>query len=495
MFMLSEVSKADLIRAAKAEKCRRSLAYLVEQTTRDTKGRPIILHSWQKDHFIPILGNKPKGRRVRFHAPPQYGKSIIMSKRFPLWLLINDPMLRVVIVTYNEDFDMAFYDALKSAVHEVAGLVPGFELTGNLSAGLVTPQRKALNDGTTSIVFATIGTGFTGKGCDVVVIDDPYRGLEDAMSPAYRKTVESFFDNKLFPRINEETDIYLMYHAWAQGDIGDYAVAKYGFEEVTFPAIADGNKNDPTGREVGELLSPMRDRAHLSALEAADPKMFAAMFQGNPIADGERPINTDGIKVLPVNLCPSLDGWYRGWDTAYTSKTGSDHTATLRVAFDADGNIHIRGFRKQRVPFAEITDWAASIATADPAKTYQVVEMHNAGYAVADYLKRQDGIAPWVINQRVAGPEGKLRVRLVEFINLAFGAKVFVYQECDYQKFVDECEMFTGLIEGESDDLLAALAVILLAIKGDASKPQTLDLSKNPYAPRMITRNAKTRRF
>jgi len=489
------VSKVDLLRALEAEACKRSLAYFVEATTRDTWGNPIQLHDWQRNHFIPILGHEPKGRRVRFHAPPQYGKSIIMSKRFPLWLMVNNPLLRVVIVTYNEDFAAGFYDALRSAVHEVSQVVPGFELTGNISAGLVTKERAAINDGTRSIVFATIGTGFTGKGCDVVIIDDPYRGLEDAMSPAYRKTVESFFDNKLFPRINEQTDIYLMYHAWAQGDIGDYAVTKYGFTPYRFSAIADGGENDPTGREVGELLSPMRTTEHLASLESADPKMYAAMYQGLPIADGDRPIRTDGIKVLPVHLCPSLDGWYRGWDTAYTSKTGSDHTATLRVAFDADGNIHIRGFRKERVPFAQITDWAASIATSDPAKTYQVVEMHNAGYAVADYLKRQDGIAPWVINQRVAGPEGKLRVRLVEFINLAYAGKVFAYQEGDCQKFVDECEMFTGLIEGESDDLLASLAVILLAIKGEESKPQQLDLSKNPYAPRMITRNAKTRRF
>ena len=484
--MLSEVSKADLIRAAKAEKCRRSLAYLVEQTTRDTKGRPIILHSWQKDHFIPILGSKPKGRRVRFHAPPQYGKSIIMSKRFPLWLLINDPMLRVVIVTYNEDFAMAFYDALKSAVHEVSQLVPGFELTGNLSAGLVTPQRKALNDGTTSIVFATIGTGFTGKGCDVVVIDDPYRGLEDAMSPAYRKTVESFFDNKLFPRINEETDIYLMYHAWAQGDIGDYAVAKYGFEEITFPAIADGNPNDPTGREVGELLSPMRDKTHLSALEAADPKMFAAMFQGQPIADGDKPILMSGIHLMPVHLCPNLSGWWRGCDTASTSKTGSDHSGTLRAAFDVEGNLHIRGFGKDRIKDRELPDWLLGFAKKDPPKTHQVVEMHNVGYAVAAYLERQPGIEPWVVRQRVAGPEGKLRVRLIEFIHLCYAGKVFVYQEGDYQKFLDECEMFTGLIEGESDDLLAALAVILLAVMGSKSNQEKKPALTSPYAPRGI---------
>ena len=470
------VSKSDLLKALEAEACKRSLAYFVEATTRDTWGNPIQLHDWQRNHFIPILGHEPKGRRVRFHAPPQYGKSIIMSKRFPLWLMVNNPLLRVVIVTYNEDFAAGFYDALRSAVHEVSQVVPGFELTGNISAGLVTKERAAINDGTRSIVFATIGTGFTGKGCDVVIIDDPYRGLEDAMSPAYRKTVESFFDNKLFPRINEQTDIYLMYHAWAQGDIGDYAVTKYGFTPYRFAAIADGGENDPTGREVGELLSPMRTVEHLESLEAADPKMYAAMYQGLPIADGDRPIRTDGIKVLPINSCPSFVNWYRGWDTAYTSKTGSDHTATIKAVFDEYGNIHLRGFRKERVPLNQITDWALEIAKADPPKTHQAVEMHNAGYAVADHLRRQPGISPWVVNQKVTGAEGKLRVRLIDFINLAYAGRVYVYQEGDYQKFLDECETFTGLIEGESDDLLAALAVILLAVKGAKSKHEETNI-------------------
>ncbi len=201
-------------------------------------------------------------------------------------------MLRVVIVTYNQDFANAFYDALKSAVVDVQDLYPEFKLTGNLSAGLVTAERKALNDGSTSVVFATIETGFTGKGCDIVIIDDPYRGLEDAMSPSYRRLVESFFDNKLFPRTNEKTDIYLMYHAWAEGDIGDFAVKKYGFLPVRFAAVADGKGNDPTGRSDGDLLSPMRSREFLEELADKEPKMFAAMYQGIPIADGERVFET-----------------------------------------------------------------------------------------------------------------------------------------------------------------------------------------------------------
>ncbi len=127
MNCLNDYEKERLIKLIEAEKSKRSLAYFVECTTKDTWGNNIKLHDWQRDHFIPLLSAKPSGNRIRFHAPPQYGKSIIMSKRFPLWLLINDPMLRVVIVTYNQDFANAFYDALKYSV--VSAIRPAGKLS------------------------------------------------------------------------------------------------------------------------------------------------------------------------------------------------------------------------------------------------------------------------------------------------------------------------------------------------------------------------------
>ena len=479
---MNTLDREHLIRQIEAEKSRRSLAYFVERTTKDTWGNNIKLHDWQRNNFIPLLSAKPSGNRLRFHAPPQYGKSIIMSKRFPLWLLINDPMQRVVIVTYNQDFANAFYDALKSAVSDVQDLFPEFKLTGNLSAGLVTGERKALNDGSASIVFATIETGFTGKGCDIVIIDDPYRGLEDAMSPSYRRLVESFFDNKLFPRTNEKTDIYLMYHAWAEGDIGDFAVKKYGFLPVRFAAVADGKGHDPTDREMGDLLSPMRSREFLSDLESREPKMFAAMYQGIPIAEGERVFESWMFeeRLMDAKLIPKLSKWHRGWDTAYTTGTGSDHSASVMFAFDQHENLHLRGFVKKRVPLNEITNWAAKIARQDPPNTDQIIEKHNAGYAVYEYLRRQPGLAPFVVMQRVTGSEGKLRARIAPFADMAYSKRVFIYKEGAWQEFLDELYAFTGLISNESDDMLAALAVGLIARKEGRSKSMKLSW-RDPY--------------
>ncbi len=150
----------------------------------------------------------------------------------------------------------------------------------------------------------------------------------------------------------------------------------------------------------------------LEELADKEPKMFAAMYQGIPIADGERVFETWMFddRVLDAKLIPKLSKWHRGWDTAYTTNSGSDHSASVLFAFDQHENLHLRGFVKKRVPLNEITNWASKIARMDPPNTDQIVEKHNAGYAVYEYLRRQPGLAPFVVMQKVTGTEGKFRI-------------------------------------------------------------------------------------
>ena len=390
-----------------------SLTHFVEYTTRDERGRPIKCHDWQKNHFIPRLSFKPKGLRYRFHAPPQYGKSIILSKRFPLWALVNNPLLRIVVVTYNEDFGKRFYDALSSGQIDVQRLFPGFRLTGGFDKGLSTTERLAIGDGTASIVFCTIATGFTGLGCDIVIIDDPYRGLEDAQSEAYSAMVESFFQNKLMPRINEETDIYLMYHAWRQGDIGDYAVDKYGFEPIRFPAIADGGENDPTGRKAGELLSEIRTESHLASLKEADPKMFAAMYQGVPVADGGKLFKPEYFEFINATDLPPLQWWYRGWDTASKAKESNDPTASVRFGIDRDRTIYITDAWWDWMEWGPLCNRFCKQCEIDGASTIQAIEDASSGIQLlqemTDPITRPEMAGYTIKPVKVRGRDLKLR--------------------------------------------------------------------------------------
>jgi phage terminase large subunit-like protein len=392
-------------------------------------------------------------------------------------------MARIVIVTYNEDFARRFYDAITSSMVEIRRHYPEFDLKGNMSTGLVTTERAKLSDGTSSIVFTTIGIGFTGLGCDDVIIDDPYRGLEDATSASYRETVESFFVNKLMSRINAETNIYLMYHAWAVGDIGDYAVKKYDFKPVRFPEIADGGLDDPTGREPGEFLSPRMNEGLTLSLRDSDPKMFASMFQGIPISEGERLFEPWMFedRIIEPYQCPKLTKWYRGVDTATKDKQSADDSATAKIAYDQAGNCFIRMPMTRKVNPAHLNEWMESLIVGD-LTTMTIVEEHNAGYGVIAYFQRLPAYRQLVKGQQITAAQGGKRQRALVLADLARQRKVFIVKECEWEKLLDQLYAFTGTVPGEKDDLIDAITVVQTFIKEQKSDYEPI-LAVNPYNP------------
>ena len=498
-------------RALKAQCCRLDLAYFVEATTRTEEGQRLILHDWQRNSLLPILTPvyefiqakksdlgariKFKGLRVRIHAPPQYGKSVIISKRFPLWLLINDPLHRIVICSFNEDMAHPFYDALANPSPEFKELFcvddDGNEvpfLTGSMSNGLVTKERRALGDGSVSIYFCSINVGFTGRGGDTIIIDDPYRSLDDATSLAYRRKVVNFFEGGLNSRIQADTNVFIMYHAWAKGDLGDYVVKKFGFTPYRFAAVADDNKNgdDPTGREPGELLGPKHSAEALAYIEERTPAIFHAMFQGAPMEEMSKMFKEEYFEnaFIKPSQVPALGKWWRGLDTAIGEKEVNDDSATIKMAFDdsvdelgnPDPILYLRMPQTEKVAPAKIASWIHGIIKNE-LTTSMIVEQHNAGYRVVEYFSRMPIFKNLVKTQEIQGAQGGKRKRAQPLAEMAGRGRVKIVMEGEWKKLYDQLLDFTGYIPGEEDDLIDAITVVLTFIKESSSKriqPQAL---------------------
>jgi phage terminase large subunit-like protein len=193
--------------------------------------------------------------------------------------------------------------------------------------------------------------------------------------------VESFFVNKLMSRVNAETNIYLMYHAWAVGDIGDYAVEKYGFRPVRFPEIADANEDgdDPTGRKPGELLSPRMSEELSLSHQLNDPKMFASMYQGKPTSDSEGLFQASMFEFVEHWEVPPLQTLYRGWDTAAKAKQSNDPTACLKFGVDSQGTIWIIDAFWEWLNWGNLCATFCSTVQGDGYTTIQAVEDASSG--------------------------------------------------------------------------------------------------------------------
>jgi phage terminase large subunit-like protein len=453
-----------------AEMARRSLARFVELTSGFT------LHPWQVILCDRLQRLKDeKGQRLLIHAPPQVGKSQILSKRFPLWVLGHDRLKRVVIAAYNKTQATSMVSSVKlTSEHEIAKLA--FSLVfpkWNDDAGGFTMERLYKADSQPSIIGIGLDSGFTGKGADLLIIDDPYANAEQARSEAMSASVKSFWEETAEPRLmaNPEANVVVMFHRYHQNDIAGYLQTRGDWEVLRFPAIADGLGDDPTGREVGEVLSPFLSREGLLRKQEDDPKTFAGQFQGIPVIEGERifePWMFEDRFILPEQ-CPPVKQWFRGIDTATKDKQAADDTATVKMAYTPDGYLVLRGFATAKKSPAGVAEWLGKIIEQDGLHVTTVIEAHNAGYAVAGYMQRKEEFASLVRLQEIGARQGGKRQRAFVLADLAYNRRVYIVKEGEWQKFYDQLLKFTGTSPGEKDDLIDAVTVVTTYLKEQKS--------------------------
>jgi phage terminase large subunit-like protein len=303
------------------------------------------LHPWQKDHLCPILDRlrHEKGLRILLHGPPQYGKSIIVSQRLPAYLIGHDPLHRVGLACYNEshseNFGAVIRDICSSA--EYARDFPESSISANAAMGeFSTGPRAALRDAQPSFKALGLLSGFVGRGVDTLIVDDPYKSAADAFSEAVNTAVWRWWTQTAKPRVKPETNVVVMFHRYHLDDLAGKLQREGGWEYYRFPALADANEDgsDPTGRAIGEPLSPMRTAEQLEQLRLADPFTFAGQFQGVPVPDSGGMFQTTRINldIPPAKFVRRV----RAWDIAATPR-GGDYSAGVLMGLDASGRYWI----------------------------------------------------------------------------------------------------------------------------------------------------------
>lgn len=302
-----------------------SLAAYVEATT------ALHLEPWQRiitsrlEHL-----REQTGQRILIHGPPQFGKSLIISQRFPAWLLGAAPLRRVRIACYNISHAVRFsgvcLDLLRETGHGDA-CPPPLASKEEWS----TRARIALCDGNPSMRALGLGTGFTGLGVDDLIIDDPYKNAQEARSAAHTVMLHDWWQQVVLSRLNPTTNVVVMFHRWWEGDFAGWLLEQEAWEVLRFPAIADGGPDDPTDRVPGEPLSPRFDAAWLAEKRSQMGTAFEAMYQGTPYpAEGAMfKVGTARfVDAAPVNARR-----IRRWDIGATAGAG-DYTTGVKMYMD-----------------------------------------------------------------------------------------------------------------------------------------------------------------
>ena len=291
-------------------------------------------------------------KRLQVTMPPRHGKTKLSSHMFPAWFIGKHPEKSIIVATYGEKFawdhGRAVRDLIESPLY--AQVFPDVRLKpGSASMDRLETEQGGI------LFFLGRGSGVTGRGADIILLDDPTKDRKEADSPTIREDLWKWYTQVLQTRLMTKNGaIILIATRWTEDDmvgrLTDPMNPCYSEEEaqkwrvIDMPAIA--REKDVLKRKPGEALWPERfDREYLDNLRQTDIRGFQALYQGRPTPD-------EGSFFKSVNLrtyarmrdMPPKEKlrFYAASDHAVSMEQGRDKTCLMMIGVDERDDIWVQ---------------------------------------------------------------------------------------------------------------------------------------------------------
>jgi predicted phage terminase large subunit-like protein len=264
-------------------------------------------------------------RRLIINLPPRHLKSLMASIAFPAWCLGHDPSAQILCVSYAQD--------LADKLARDCRAVMMSSWYRRIFRTRLAPHRQAVQEFLTTrqgYRLATSNGGvLTGRGADIILIDDPLKP-EEALSDAQRQAANEWFSHTLYSRLNNKRTgaIVIIMQRLHEDDLVGHVLAQEPWEVVCFPAIAEAYEV----HEIETILGPRRflrrrgealhsEREPLDTLDRIRGTIgeynFAGQYQQSPAPLGGGLVKAEWFKHYTERDRPeSFDRIVQSWDTA-----------------------------------------------------------------------------------------------------------------------------------------------------------------------------------
>lgn len=277
-------------------------------------------------------------KRLILAVPPRHGKSELASVIFPSWFKGKNPGKNVISASYAAELAVDFGGKCRDIVAspEFADVFTQVRLSDDTSAKdnwkteLVDGSRVTLKG---SYFGVGVGGAITGRGADLLIIDDPIKNRQDAESETIRKNVWDWYVSTAYTRLEKDAAIIIIATRWRMDDLTGRVLAldKDAWEVVEFPAIAE---HDEQYRKKGEALWP--EKYTLDYLKdtrkTLGPYEFASLYQQNPIPSENQEFQADYFRYFEEDELKDKGLTYMTTvDLAIGKNQENDQTAIVTV--------------------------------------------------------------------------------------------------------------------------------------------------------------------
>src|SRR6185437_7972095 len=344
-----------------------------------------------------------RGPRLMIAAPPQHGKSELVSRRFPPYALGRAPALRIIGTSYAADLAESFSTAAQRTMESAAyrAIFPETVIPGDFAPSATEKRRADVFEivGTGgSYRAAGVGGGITGQSADVLIVDDPIKDFAQAHSEAYRNSLRNWYGSTAYTRLSSGGGVLVMQTRWHQDDLAGQLLREElegsgdRWRVLNFPAVAE---RDGPWRKAGEALAPKR--FSLVDLELRRRTLgsytFAALYQQRP-APAEGGIwKRDwwrfwGGKPGQRKLPDQFDRMLQSWDCAFKDTDGSDYVCGGVWAMRG-GDAYLLAAAHQRMDFVKTVQELRAMDGRWPLCGAKLVEDKANGPAVISALRHE----------------------------------------------------------------------------------------------------------
>ncbi|MGX4745100.1 phage terminase large subunit [Providencia rettgeri] len=336
------------------------------------------------DQFLVDMmdGKRPK---LILGAPPQHGKSDIVSRYLPAYFFGKYPNMRVGALSYSSDLagDMNtdVQRIMMSAEYRV--LFPKSWL-GNKPENGIAVKRNSDEFGIAnykgSYVCAGVGGPLTGKKVDLGIIDDPIKNSKEALSPTVKKSIWNWYVSTFKTRLSKNSGEIIMATRWATDDLSGQLKEKAPEAKVlAFPAI----------NEQGEALVPELHPIDklLETKAILGDYFWSAMYQQSPKPGDGQIFHEEFVRYyLPKDLPAKFDKVIHSWDMTFKDSNGTDYVVG-QVWGKKGANAYLLYQIRKRMSFTQTLEAVKLLADKFPEGRRKLVEDKANGPAVIDSLK------------------------------------------------------------------------------------------------------------
>lgn len=315
-------------------------------------------------------------RIMVINLPPRHGKSRTATLLVQ-WLLGQNNKYKVMTGSYNETLSGTFAKQVRDSIQEEDGIFSKVFPNTRIKYGEASMNKWALEGSQEANYLATSPTGTaTGFGCNIMVIDDLIKNVEEAYNDNVLQKHIDWFNNTMLSRTESNFKLIIIMTRWANGDLAGYVLENYDdVEHINYKAVQDdGNMlcEDVLNKEDYEFKTKNMNK-----------DIVLANYQQEPI-DIKGKLYSKFMTYKYENM-PKFKYIMNYTDTA---DMGEDYLCSIDYGVDFNNQKYILDVLYTQEPMEKTEPAQAKMMTKDNVG-YAKIESNNGGRGYARNVQKE----------------------------------------------------------------------------------------------------------